>query len=549
MHKLETILRSRISSGLRRKSITSCSKWAEAYRVMGQPFPGPWRFEHHPWAREMHDCESEEIVGQKAAQMAFSEWALNKTFYNIDVRGFSVLYILPASNPDASQFSTSRFDPALELSPHLSTLFSEVKNIHHKRAGSANLFIRGSRSRSQLKSVPVSILVFDEVDEMVQENIPLAFERSSGQLEKQKLMISTPTIDNYGINMYYRRTTQEHFFFKCPSCSRMTELTFPECLVITAEDLTDQKLKDSYIICKECKATLKHEEKRIWLQSGIWVPSHTDRDNRGFHINQLYSMAMKPSGLAESYLKALTNPSDEQEFFNSKLGLTHAVQSAKITDEDIENCTKTYMKCLSAKKNSFITMGVDVGSWLHVEIDQWYFDEEIPTNDINILAKCKLLYECKVRNFEELDGFMREFNVNFCVIDANPERRKALEFANRFYGKVKLCFYANGVTSKNIHVHTDEECTISVDRTSWLDLSLSRFKNQKIILPQDVSLEYKTHIKAIVRVYDKDKDGNPVGKYVTGNEDDHFAHARNYSEMALPLGAGLVENYDISVVR
>jgi hypothetical protein len=45
---------------------------------------------------------------------------------------------------------------------------------------------------------------------------------------------------------------------------------------------------------------------------------------------------------------------------------------------------------------------------------------------------------------------------------------------------------------------------------------------------------------SIVRIYEKDVDGNPIGKYVkAGSDDDHFAHARNYSEIALPLAASL----------
>jgi len=123
---------------------------------MGQPFPGPWSFKYHPWAKGMHDCTAEIMVGQKGAQLCYTEVGLNKSYYNIDVLGNSVLYVLPASTPDAADFSTSRFDPALELSPHLASLFSDVKNIGHKRAGSANLFIRGSRSRNQLKSIPVA---------------------------------------------------------------------------------------------------------------------------------------------------------------------------------------------------------------------------------------------------------------------------------------------------------------------------------------------------------------------------------------------------------
>lgn len=549
MHTLDILLRERVVSGLKRKSITTCSAWTEKYRVMGQPFPGPWSFDHHPWTKDIHDCDYETVVCQKGAQLGLTETALNKTFYTVDIKGQSVLYVLPASTPDASDFSTSRFDPALELSTHLQDLFSDVKNIGHKRAGSANLYIRGSRSRSQLKSVPVSLVILDEVDEMVEENIPLVFERMSGQIEKQCFLLSTPTIDNFGINAYFRQSTQDYYHFICPSCGKYTMLQYPECLIITAEDHTDKRVEDSYLICKECNNKLPHETKPEWLSTGKWVSTYSDRIIKGYQISQLYSNTIKPKDLAVSVLKASQNPADEQELYNSKLGMTHIIEGARVTDVKIKECMAGFKKLLQVDYPAIITMGIDVGKWLHFEIDEWRFNLEADINDLNLLAECRLINEGKVLNFEELDKLMKDFRVGFCVIDANPERRKALEFAQRFWGRVKLCFYNPGIGGKQIHLYPENEHTLGVDRTSWMDLSLGRVNRGKIKLPVDLSIEYKNHLKAPVRVYSKDNTGNPVGKYVTSSHDeDHFAHARTYAEMALPLVASLVTSQDISGV-
>lgn len=547
MNPLIKILAERVASGLKRKSITSCSKWAEACRVMGPPYPGPWTFKYHPWTREMHDAEDEMLVGQKGAQLGFTEWALNKAFYHIDVKGENVLYVLPASTPDASDFSSSRFDPALELSPHLANLFSNVKNVGHKRAGSANLFIRGSRSKSQLRSIPAPLLIFDEVDVMVQDNITLAFERASGQLEKQFILLSTPTIDNKGINAYFRNSSQEHYFFPCPYCGKLTELIFPECLVITAEDINDPNIKNSHIICKECNHILPHEEKPSIFAKGQWVPSYTNRLSRGFNINQLYSTTEQPYEVATSFIRAQTNPADEQEFYNSKLGLTHIVNGAQISDSDIETCTGSYKNNSIPNRPMLITMGIDVGSWLHYEIAAYTSRPSIE-NDLNLSTEAQVLSIGKVKEFEELDSILRQFKVLYAVIDANPERRKALEFAKRFYGRIRCCFYGNGITGKQLHLHSDEEHTMTVDRTSWLDVALSRFKRNTIRIPVDSPMEYKEHLKALVRIYKKDALGNPIGKYDKGNNDDHYAHARCYCEIALGLAANEGGSHDITGV-
>jgi len=142
---------------------------------------------------------------------------------------------------------------------------------------------------------------------------------------------------------------------------------------------------------------------------------------------------------------------------------------------------------------------------------------------------------------------MHRFKVNFAVIDANPERRKALEFAQRYWRHVKMCFYARGINSKNITLHRPEQHSLNVDRTSWLDLSLGRIKRRKMKRPVDVPREYKEQLKALVRITEKDSDGNPVGKYLKTGAD-HYAHARNYNEIALQLAASFAQSQNIGGV-
>jgi len=532
-HDLVKLFNERIITGLKRRTIVTPSQWAENYRVMSPPFPGPWSFKHHPWLRGMHDSEAENNVGQKSAQMGFTETVLNIVFFNIDVNNVDCLYILPAKTPDASDFSAARFDPAIDLSPHLKKLFSDVKNVGHKRAGNTNLYIRGSKSRSGLKSVPVGVLIFDEKDEMDQDNIPLARERQSGHDRKITWEISTPTIDGWGINMTFNQSTQEHFFFRCPGCNKMVDLTFPDSFEIVGEDITDIRIKESYVKCKLCHKKLEHREKTSFMINGEWVPAQRNRDVRGFYVNQMYSPTITPANFIESYFKARTNPADEQEFYNSKLGLPHVVEGARVTDKDLAQCYGSYGK-FAENDSGLVTMGVDVGTWLHYEIDKWHVNPNCI--DINSESTCQLISEGHVATFEELEDLMYRYQVQGVVIDMQPERRKAFDFCQKFWGRAKMCFYGRGIQGKQIHVHSEEELMITVDRTSWLDMSLGRFRNKMIKLPTDLSQEYKEHIKSIVRIYEKDTDGNPVGKYVkAGSAHDHLAHARNYSEIALPL--------------
>lgn len=537
---IERLMVERIAHGLKRSTASTPSRWAETYRIMSKPYPGKWTFKYHPWLREPHDTEASVNAVMKAAQMGFTEWALNKTFYNIDIASVDCLYILP-SDGDASDFSAGRFDPALEASPYLRSLFSNVRNVGHKRAGSNNLYIRGSRSRSKLKSIPTGFIVFDEVDEMVQVNIPLALERASGQIMTQVLYISTPTVekDDFGIYGIYNRTTQEHFFFRCPHCNKLIELTLDN-LKITGDNRYDPKLKNSYYFCGECEHKLAHKNKPDYLNTGRYVSQFGDRDDRGFTVNQLYSCAKagSPEEIALAVLNAEEDPAKEQELYNSKLALPHTVSGARIQDAQIDKCIRNYKLGQMAKKGSYVHMGIDVGKTIYYEID-----ESIQTGKYEYLTR--LLTCGTVLHFEELDDLVRQFGVQFTIVDRHPETRSAFKFAQRFWGRVLLCVYGRGITGRQLSSHNDDEKMITVDRTSWLDLALGRFYNSTIYLPTNVPKEYRDHIGNLVRHYETDPQGNPIYRYINIGPD-HYGHARNYSELALAFAVGVGEYQDIA---
>ena len=547
MTDMQAYLRDQLVKGLKRKSLNKESVWAERYRVMTKTYPGPWTFDHHPWTREMHNDQSEVIIGQKAAQMAFSEWAINKTFYWLDILGEDVLYLLPNSKPDSSDFSVGRFEPALAASEHIRSMFSETKNVGMKKAGDAILYIRGSRSESQLKSIPTGRIVYDEYDEMAVGVRALAQERMSGQTSRQELLISTPTIPDFGINAEFLHSDQKHFMFKCPVCNQWEELTYDpagkdkDSIVIVGERFNDPRVTESHLICKNTDRILHHEDKVNWMRNSQWVKQFDNTSISGYHINQLYSMAAHPGKFAESKLRADTNPAYAQEFAKSKLGMPYIEAGSRVTDDELRQCKRDRLMAHQWQGGPTM-MGVDVGTRLHYEVCDYTFEGQ--GVDINNLARSRVLKAGFVKDFEELDQLMAAFKVVHCVIDANPERRKATEFAERHLGRVSLCYYIVGLSNANPIKIQPELLAVKVDRTSWLDLTLSRFRNKTKTYPCDISDEYEPHMKALVRRYDISTTGDISAKYINASTADHLAHAANYCEIALRVAtsSGTVEN-------
>lgn len=536
-----------IASGLKRQTLRVPSVWAE--ECVGATF------RYHPWEREMLDSRAPVNIGQKSAQMGYSTTVINRTFYTIDIERLNCLYLLPTKTPDATDFSVTKFDPALESSPYLSQLFSSVKNIGVKRAGNSTLWIRGMNSTSALKGIDPAFIVFDELDEMPPAKIPLAEFRQSGQKTSNKRIwkISTPTVPDFGINLEMKNSTQEHYFFKCPCCSRRTELIFPDCFVQCGDSLLDPDLAKSHIICKECKHILPHGddgiEKAQWLNDGSpkWESTveNPNWDIRGFYINQLYSTRVSPKEIAEWVIRGQIDPAAAQELHNSLLGLPFVPEGARLTPEIINACMGNYSQFAVPPANArIITMGVDVGKRLHYEVDLWSFPEY--GNDLNLMAQCKVLAAGAVTSFDELDALMQTFRPNMTVIDSEPESRASFEFATRYWGYVKLHKFTRGHLDRGINMtKADQSHYITTDRTSWLDCSVGRFKTGRITIPKDLDLEYTKHLTNLVKRYRQDSNNNHVADYVSVGAD-HAAFARCYAEIALPLAASVQSGQDIA---
>jgi phage terminase large subunit GpA-like protein len=288
---------------------------------MGAPFHGPYGFRYHPWCRGIHDSKAVWTIAMKAAQLGVTETGINRAFFTLDQSKRDVLYVLPTT-VNASDFSKARFATALKLSDYLKGLFVDTNTVGLKSTGTNVLYIRGSRGDSNLKSIPVSELVLDELDEMDIHAVWLALERLSGQLEKHILAVSTPTVPKYGIHKLYLQSTQEHFVFQCPHCSKWTELVWPDCIEIVGESVNDPRCKQSFLKCKECKHKLDQEAKPEFLATGRWQPTELQvsaEESRGFYINQLYSSTVTPGELVIAHHRGLGDEAAATEFHCSKL--------------------------------------------------------------------------------------------------------------------------------------------------------------------------------------------------------------------------------------
>jgi hypothetical protein len=435
-----------------------------------------------------------------------------------------VLYLFPTQN-DVSDFSKSRFNPIISDNPQIAKHVQATDAVSIKRVRKSHLYLRGARSTgkiegikqtsSQLKSVPVDRICFDEVDEMSPIMVELALERLGHSMVKEEIYLSTPSIPDYGIDKLYAESDQRVWMIRCAACGHETclELEFPSCLA---------ELPDGQVIraCKHCK-------KEIYPKDGHWIALYPDRsrDLVGWWISQLNSAFVDPRRILKAF-NELTGRRQLQEFYNSKLGMAYISAENRLTIQDVyANCGLELMQTHDVGP---CAMGVDVGSMLHVVVGVKPREKVL-----------QVVFMGRVSSFSDVHDIAKRFNVRSAVLDIEPETRKVREFADSEPYQVYLCDYVSTSVGTAWNAETR---IVKVNRTESLDRVHDLLSSSgKLILPRrcdEVDL-YAKQLTSIAKVLEENPETGSREYRWRKIGEDHFAHATNYMILAS-------ENIDVS---
>lgn len=498
------------------KPPASLADWAAGVPIIldGRPFD----FNQHAYLVGPYNDTHPFQVEEKAVQMGCTVRALLRALHSARYRKFKgILYLFP-SRSDVSDFVRGRVDPMLrENSSTLGQWTDGADSTAVKRFWNCSIFFRGMRSRTGLKSVPVDLVVFDELDEAPQSAVLMASERLSHSVHKEILQLSNPTLPSYGIDYEFQQTDMKYWLLRCPKCGEHNclEDLFPDCLI----EFRGRTIR----ACRKCHSELNP-------QLGSWVakrPSITDK--RGYHYSQLFSEFVQPSEILYQYRTA-TNRAD---FWNLKIGIPWVEAQNRLTIEEILSlCSDDGIADSDAGPCS---MGVDQGKDLHVVIGKRDYDGS------------RIIHLGVYKDWSELDRLLKIFNVSRAVVDGLPEMRNARAFAERHRGKIFLNFYSDH--QKGAYAWNEGALTVSSNRTESLDASHNDILGQHIHLPKecDVVREFAQHCHNVAKKLEEDEEtGSKRYVYVKLGVD-HFRHAYNYLMMAMHYGAGsLFANSDLS---
>ena len=474
-------------------------EWVQSIILDGKPFS----FDRHEYLMQPYEDNHPFQVYLKGAQLGLTVRAILRVLYDLRYSGVrGSLYLFP-TRTDVSDFSRGRLSPLISDNEEVGKWIANTDSINLKIISGNPLYLRGMGSRITLSSVPVSRLTVDEADMLANPRmIKLALERMAHSDDPRTLLLSNPSLPDYGIDTEFQATDQRYWLMKCPHCGHHNDMVelFPDCLIETFVGVIRG--------CIKCQRELDPA-------IGQWVakkPGVTDK--RGYQFSQLYSTFIKPGDLLKEY----RTTKFMQEFYNLKIGLAYIEAENRLSKEQILGlCTDETMK---VNATSPTVMGVDQGKGLHCTIvGRTYKGPE-------------LLYVSERKDFEELDGLMNQFNVSRCVIDALPETRKAREFAKRHKGRVFLNWYQQ---ARNEVRWDEKKFEVAVNRTESLDTSHKMLMDGEISLPRenDEVREFAYHCSNIAKKLETDEEtGSKIYRYVKLQGPDHYRHAFNYAVIA-----------------
>lgn len=515
----------------------------------------PMSFKDMPYLPQMYrDIPNlNEVSVMKAVQTGLSEFFICQTLYEAGWQGRIVGYVLPTFSI-RDRFVSSRINKILMSSKSYRSKLpreTDLGNNRIKRFGKGSLLFLGSNTPGDFVEFSADTLIIDEIDQCDFDNITKGKDRIRASKSPKMYELGNPTLPGIGISKLFNESDQRTWHTKCPRCNTWQSLDWFENFVYKNDngvylprdpsykegeiDLNNITYFKGYImpVCRHCHKPFDRQD------VGEWVNKYPHIDKAGYRMSRLDILSQDTGDLYKEWILAQGNNSRISTFFTSVLGKPFEFAGAKITSEMIHNCLENYDMMYygdDSLKDKNVSMGVDVGALLNVQISIPYVDDE--TQD----PKRKILLAIACRTFDELQGLISAFHVKTVVIDSMPELRKAQEI--RDWGidngiNIWLCrFYPTPRIGKEQYGRKLDysKRIVTVDRTQIMDFTFDEIKNGDKKYPSDVMniLGWSEQMKAPVRVYDENKSKII---WTEGSKADHYRFADVYDRIAFDLGA------------
>jgi len=457
-------------------------------------------FRDHSFLIDPYLDNSEKQVIRKCAQIGWSTLAILRSFHLARYAGANIIHTFPSRNM-SKDFVVPKVDPLIIKNPTIKELVG-VDSVGLKQIGDRFIYYRGSYEQTEAISTSAHIIINDEYDRSNQRVLKTYRSRlDDAKRERPELgwewQFSNPSIPGYGVDVWWERSDQKHWFVKCPHCGYNWYLKFPENIDF------ERKTR----VCAKCRKDLSKAD----LLDGKWVKKYKDRKISGYWISQMFVPWISAEKIIED------SEGDLEIFHNFTLGLPYISKDTAVTRESI-------IKCLNPGHNprTNVAMGVDNGVKKHYVIGNRYGIFDIGVTE----------------DWNEIERLRNQYGA-IMVVDGNPYPHMPQKLAEKYTGKVFVHYYQQD--KKNLGIIRWDPGLVKSDRTKIIDYVVSEINSQDITFNMVESRleDYIAHWKAMYRIISLNPQGimKPSWETIEG-KDDHFAHATIFFRIALEQSLG-----------
>lgn len=513
----------------RERGVTVAGKqtFLEWSRAVPEP-KRPLDLDRFAFQRELysHDGETAPLVSIiKGAQIGVSAWLIRWALRTAD-RGATTLYIMPRER-QATEYSKLRISPVVAASSYLRSrqnLRTDARSatMRLKSIGDGYLAVRGSKSEHELVSVDADALALDELDRLVQDNLPQVMQRVTGVLAWNVVrQVSTPTIPNYGISKAFAASDQRRWHVRCGGLpgSRLAaggcgkwhrlagmetflDLVEHEHAVINSEDrqVAGPPIR---LRCSSCSRDLD-------VREGEWVAAHLDGDRPiGYHAPKFVMHGVNLVAIVAR--SRATKITAKRAFHNEDLGEGWQSTNAGLTDEQIAAAVQPYrMNSSGYAGNNPVSMGVDVGDGkgLNVRISEHLSPHEKRALWIGVVNDGIAPWgRCTLSAFKILSEIMVRYRVSMAVIDHMPDPRLSRAWCELHFGRAFRCGWSDNQRAVLARPDAEGDPTHLMARYyEGMDATLDLIRRRVNHLPEDRPEGYDQHLKGRVLLEEETED-------------------------------------------
>lgn len=470
------------------------------------------------------------VVLRKSVQNGISE-AFVVSHLEEAERGLAVMYVLPKSQT-RNTFVQNRVNKVITQVPfyqeRMKDSVGNADSIIFKGFGEGVIKYVDSNSESNFVEFPGDALYIDEVDQCNQKNIAMAPDRLESSDYKLIRKVANPSVEDFGIDIDFKKGTQKEWFIRCDHCGCMQYLDWFLNVVRQVDKNSYELLDMNYDLYNlqdaegEVGVFCRHCHKKIdRLSGGQFVARHQHREIDSFQISKLFTPFTSIKDLALKFHEALTSDMLLQLFYNSDLGLPFTAKGSKVSETMLNETRDTNYYMPDLNKDGVVCMGADVGKVINVIIRKIHHDKKVA------------LYIGTVQTEDEVLNLMKQYNVKIAVIDAMPEQRM-IERIKAKNKKVYSCYYQQ---PKVMQVNKKDR-VISAVRTSVLDRILEGFNKNEYVNPANLKdiTDYYDQMTSSTRIIDTEVNP-PVYRWEEVSAD-HYFHAEGYCAVACEIAKG-----------